>query len=146
MKTLPADAPCPCGRLDESKGKNGHAPVLTYGECCGPLHGAHPVTGPFAPDAHSLMRARYSAYVLENIQFLLNTWERNTRPPQIEFEPGIKWLGLQVRSYCDTGPGHAEVEFVARYKLPQGPAVRLHEHSRFNCGAGQWLYVDGDTL
>jgi len=38
---------------------------------------------------------------------------------------------------------HAEVEFVARYRVG-GRAVRLHERSRFVNEQGRWLYVDGD--
>ena len=37
---------------------------------------------------------------------------------------------------------HAEVEFVARYRVA-GKAVRLHEHSRFLREGGRWYYVDG---
>ena len=38
---------------------------------------------------------------------------------------------------------HAEVEFVARYRV-QGRGGRLHERSRFRRDAqGRWLYVDG---
>ena len=43
-------------------------------------------------------------------------------------------------------PCHAEVEFVARYKPPVGPAVRLHERSRFIRQDGRWLYVDGQQF
>jgi SEC-C motif-containing protein len=38
---------------------------------------------------------------------------------------------------------HAEVEFVARYRV-QGRGGRLHERSRFVREDGRWLYVDGD--
>jgi SEC-C motif-containing protein len=62
----------------------------------------------------------------------------------VEFEPGVKWLGLDVRSHTVQGATRAEVEFVARQKPAHGPAVRLHERSRFVLEAGAWLYVDGD--
>jgi len=134
MKTLLAQAPCPCGSGAQ------------YGACCGPLHGGDVVNGPFAVDAHRLMRARYSAFVLENAAFLLTTWEPSQRPATLDFEPDLKWLGLEVRSYATTARGEAEVEFVARCKPAQGPAVRLHERSRFTYDGLQWLYVDGDPL
>jgi SEC-C motif domain protein len=84
--------------------------------------------------------------VLERAPYLLATWHASQRPAQIEFEPGVKWLGLEVRSHTVQDARHAEVEFVARQKPATGAAVRLHERSRFVREAGQWLYVDGDSL
>jgi SEC-C motif-containing protein len=98
------------------------------------------------PDAQSLMRSRYSAFVLERAPYLLSSWAASHRPERIDFEPGVKWLGLDVRAHQITGTHSAEVEFVARQKPLQGPAVRLHERSRFVCEHGRWLYVDGDAL
>jgi len=90
------------------------------------------------------MRSRYSAFVLQNEPYLLATWHPGTRPGSVGFEPGTKWLGLSVKSAHITGPDRAEVEFVARYRVGGGAAVRIHERSRFVCEDGRWLYVDGD--
>ena len=92
------------------------------------------------------MRSRYSAFVLERADYLLATWHTSHRPPTIEFDPGVKWLGLDVRQHRPLDGSHAEVEFVARQKSPGSPAVRLHERSRFVREAGRWYYVDGDQL
>ena len=121
--------PCPCGR------------DLGYGRCCGRYH-----AGEAAPDAEALMRSRYTAFVLERADYLLATWHASHRPPAIEFDPGVKWLGLDVRQHRALDDSHAEVEFVARQKSPGSPAVRLHERSRFVREAGHWTYVDGDLL
>ena len=43
------------------------------------------------------MRSRYSAFVLERAPYLLATWHASHRPASIEFESGVKWLGLEVR-------------------------------------------------
>ena len=67
------------------------------------------------------------------------------RPPQLEFDPQCRWLGLQVKDFVQSDDTHAEVEFVARYKV-QGRAVRLHERSRFVQEHGRWFYVDGDQF
>lgn len=91
------------------------------------------------------MRSRYSAFVLEDAPYLLATWHASTRPPRIEFEPGLKWLGLDVRVHRVTGPDAAEVEFVARSRLA-GRAHRLHERSRFVHEQGRWFYVAGGLL
>jgi SEC-C motif-containing protein len=89
------------------------------------------------------MRSRYSAFVLERVDYLLATWHSSTRPASLDFDSGAKWLGLEVREHKITGADTAEVEFVGRYRL-EGRAVRLHERSRFVCEDGRWFYVDGD--
>lgn len=90
------------------------------------------------------MRSRYSAFVLGVSSYLLDTWHPRTRPTTLELdEPGLKWLGLEVRQSRNTGPNLAEVEFVARSKV-HGRAHRLHELSRFERRDGRWFYVDGD--
>jgi len=95
-----------------------------------------------APDAQALMRSRYSAYVLDEIEYLLQTWHPATRPPALApNEPGTKWLGLEVRRHDRQDAEHETVEFVARVRL-HGRASRLHEVSRFVREDGRWLYVD----
>ncbi|MEY8877068.1 MAG: YchJ family protein [Leptothrix sp. (in: b-proteobacteria)] len=122
--------PCPCG----GPGR--------YADCCGRYHaGALHLQ---APDAASLMRSRYSAFVLDRLDYLLATWHPSTRPADLTpNEPGLRWLGLEVRRQKSLDADHAEVEFVARSKLG-GRAQRLHETSRFVREAGRWFYVDGD--
>ena len=90
------------------------------------------------------MRSRYCAYVLGLHGYLLDTWHPSRRPttPPLA-EPGVKWLGLQVRQHVVQDADHATVEFVARSKLG-GRAHRLHETSRFVREDGHWLYLDGD--
>jgi SEC-C motif-containing protein len=90
------------------------------------------------------MRSRYSAFVLERKDYLLKTWHASPRPVSLEFDPGVKWLGLEVRHHRVLSEGNAEVEFVARQKPAGAPAVRLHERSRFVLEAGRWYYMDGE--
>lgn len=89
------------------------------------------------------MRSRYSAFVLDEIDYLLATWHARTRPTSIEpNEAGLRWLGLDVKRHVQQDADHATVEFVARSKLG-GRAHRLHEVSRFVREDGRWFYVDG---
>lgn len=88
------------------------------------------------------MRSRYSAYVLEHAACLLDTWHASTRPAAIDFQPGLRWLGLQIKRHQPDGDDRATVEFIARSKLG-GRAHRLHESSRFVRENGRWYYVDG---
>jgi SEC-C motif-containing protein len=125
---------CPCGRPD-ARGR-----PRSFADCCGPW-----LAGAPAPDPESLMRSRYTAYVLRRPDYLLATWHPATRPAALDLEPGAKWLGLEVRHRGATDASHAQVEFVARYRV-SGRAVRLHERSRFTREAeGRWYYVDGAT-
>jgi SEC-C motif-containing protein len=123
---------CPCGRTD-ARGR-----VLAYRDCCQPWHEGRP-----APDAQALMRSRYSAFVRQDAAYLLATWHTSTRPATVDFEPGLRWLGLEVRDHRVANEGHAEVEFVARSRLA-GRGQRLHERSRFVHEQGRWFYLDGD--
>jgi SEC-C motif-containing protein len=125
-------AACPCGK------------PLTLARCCGRYLGKIAATP--APDAESLMRSRYSAFVLLDRDHLLATWHPSTRPAQLELDPRTKWLGLDVRSRRQLDPTHAEVEFVARCREQSGKATRIHERSRFVMENGRWFYLDGDML
>lgn len=123
-------AACPCGS------------VKSYAACCGRWH-----EGPQAlqaPTAQDLMRSRYSAFVLDKLPYLLDTWHPSTRPASLEPNPpGLKWLGLAIKQARTQDADHATVEFVARSRLA-GRASRLHEVSRFVRESGRWYYVDGD--
>lgn len=89
------------------------------------------------------MRSRYCAFVLDLRPYLLDTWHPSTRPAALDPpEPGLRWLGLDVRAHREVDADHATVEFVARSKLG-GRAHRLHETSRFVREGGRWFYVDG---
>ena len=134
---LSPGAPCPCGRTT-AKGK-----AVAYADCCGRFV-EHFDSQP-APDAEHLMRSRYTAFVLERAPYLLATWHASQRPAELDFEPGAKWLGLQIKDFRPTGDNSAEVEFVARFRVA-GRAVRLHERSRFVLEDGRWFYVDGDQF
>jgi SEC-C motif domain protein len=122
---------CPCGS------------GLAYEACCGRWH-----AGPLhlqAPTAEALMRSRYSAYVHRLEPYLHDTWHPHTRPAEPPtFEPGVSWLGLDVKRHTVIDDEHAEVEFVARSKFG-GRAHRLHERSRFVREGSRWYYVAGDT-
>lgn len=136
MNLLPSAA-CPCGRTNAK-----NRPV-SYADCCARFV-EHFDTTP-APDAEHLMRSRYSAFVLERAPYLLATWHPSQRPAQLNFEVGAKWLGLQVKAFAPLDESHAEVEFVARFRVA-GQAVRLHERSRFLHEEGRWFYVDGEQF
>jgi SEC-C motif-containing protein len=130
---------CPCGN-----------PELAA--CCGPiLDGAVA-----AATAEALMRSRYSAYTLGNIDHVVATHDPVTRD-QVDRDAATAWsaqstwLGLDVVATEAGGPDDAAgtVEFVARFSLG-GRVTSHHERSRFvrkpDGGEPRWFYVDGETL
>ncbi len=133
MISLDKNTACPCGRM---QGKRS----LSFEQCC-QRYLDHFDSTP-APNAESLMRSRYSAFVLQRSDYLLKTWDVSHRPAELDFDANTKWLGLQVKMHHTIDLEHAEVEFVARYRV-QGKASRLHERSRFVCRDGRWYYLDG---
>lgn len=133
---LAAHTPCPCGSGE------------TYVNCCGPFHAAFLAPANLndrhhAPTPEALMRSRYSAYVLGQIEYLLATWHPSTSPGDLELSP-VKWLGLQVLHAQSAGDAGV-VEFVARLRDGSGRAQRMHETSRFVREDGRWYYIDGET-
>jgi SEC-C motif-containing protein len=92
-----------------------------------------------AATVEQLMRSRYSAFTLGDPGYLLRTWHPRTRPAELELDPELAWLSLQVLD-----AGTAEVEFIARYRGPNGRGF-LRERSRFAQQGGRWFYVDGTT-
>ena len=92
------------------------------------------------------MRSRYTAYVLQDSKYLIETWHPRTRPSTIRFDPRQRWLGLRIKRVTGGEVGDCEgtVEFVARCKI-DGRGHRLHEISEFVFDTGRWLYVEGQV-
>jgi SEC-C motif domain protein len=144
---------CPCGCPEETAKPVGTwrcSPLSdrnkTYVGCCG----RYLDDGEAVPTAEALMRSRYTAYTLGREDYLLRTWHHSTRPASLELankphSARCKWLGLEVRRHEQLEPDNTTVEFVARYKV-DGRAHRLHEISRFVREAGQWFYIDGESV
>jgi SEC-C motif domain protein len=128
---------CPCGKLGASN------KALAFATCCARYLNDFENTP--APDAQSLMRSRYSAFVLNRHDYLKATWHASTRPTDLSPDDATKWLGLDVRSHTVIDADHAQVEFVARYRIA-GRGARIHELSRFVREAGRWYYLDDDLL
>ncbi|MBF6466320.1 SEC-C domain-containing protein [Nocardia beijingensis] len=119
---------CPCGRGE------------AFDDCCGPLlSGARP-----AATAEALMRSRYTAFTVGDVDYLLRSWHPRTRPRELTVDPAQRWLFLEITRtdrgglFDDTGT----VEFVAHYRGADGRGA-LHETSRFARSDGAWVYLDG---
>jgi len=119
---------CPCGSEQH------------YNQCCKPFH-----DGTELPQsAVVLMRSRYSAYVKNLIQYLLDTWHPTTRPPHLDTtEPGFRWLTLKVTGSEQGQEGDSDgiVEFEASFKYGNQRG-EVKEKSKFLKENGRWFYLD----
>jgi len=108
-----------------------------------------------ARTAEQLMRSRFSAFKIQNYQYLIDTHliEEGCKPIQLkDFDPQIDWLGLYVINHINikTQPNKAEVEFAAfyqdRHTSESQNYYQLHENSFFKKVESQWFYVKGKHL
>ncbi|ASG22065.1 YchJ family protein [Nitrospirillum viridazoti] len=116
-----------------------------YEDCCGPYHAGTALP----PTAEALMRSRYSAFIVHNIDYLQSTLLPETaedfnREETEQWARDSKWQGLEVRWTEAGGPEDdtGKVEFVARFNF-EGKDYLHHETSRFEKRDGRWYYVDG---
>jgi SEC-C motif-containing protein len=117
---------CPCGS------------GLELDACCGPVvRNERP-----ADTAEELMRSRYTAYVLGDVDHLFRSWHPATRPNDLSGLPTVEWTGLEVLDVVDGGPedDRGIVEFRASHR-----GGSLHERSRFTRRGRRWVYLDGDV-
>lgn len=120
---------CPCGT------------GLTYGECCYRFHSGEWV----APTAEALMRSRFTAFAVGNSQYLLDTWDPETRPSELGLDMGIDFYRLDILETTGGGPfdSTGTVKFQAFYK---GLASGVQEEdSTFRKINGAWVYSTGDV-
>ena len=126
---------CPCGSAVE------------YSLCCQPYVSGTQV----APDPSHLMRSRYTAFVLKEADYLINTWHPDCHAAEFrqDIESGFaqtQWQGLTVFGTAagkDENEGY--VSFVARF-TEAGKTAAIIECSRFLKENGRWYYIDGKRL
>lgn len=117
---------CPCGSGQ------------TFGACCEPILGR---TQP-AETAERLMRARFTAHVVQDYRFLHETYLPTARQPFVEDgeAPTIKWERLVVHAHAPgRTPEEATVEFSA-YGTEEGVKKVLEEKAEFVRQDGAWIY------
>ena len=131
-----ASQPCPCGS------------GASYGHCCGPLHqGAQR-----AATAEQLMRSRYSAFALNQVDYLIATHpEPGTPVAQRRRElrascEQTRWLGLRITAVEAGAEGdvRGRVSFEASFAAA-GQRQCFKETSLFQRRGeqpdGDWLYI-----
>ena len=117
----------------------------SYEECCQPF-----LAGEAKPStAEALMRSRYSAYVVENIDYVVATHDPATaddvdREGAAQWSQSAQWEGLEIVATEAGGENDDEgvVEFIARYRTQEREFAH-HERSTFRRIDGTWYYIDG---
>lgn len=96
------------------------------------------------------MRARYSAFALGKVDFLLATGPAESREALAEQAASTRWLRLQITG-AEAGTARdlvGTVSFEATFEQ-RGELARLVERSRFaregGVASGRWRYLDGDA-
>jgi len=121
---------CPCG-----SGK-------LYGNCCKPyIKGKEN-----APTPEALMRSRYSAYVLHEIDYIIDTCkngrENIDRKSVEDWSNKSIWLGLEIIKSDETGT----VEFKAVFD--RGKLKQVHHEIAYflKDDEGRWQYSSGKII
>ncbi|WP_111708515.1 YchJ family protein [Lutibacter citreus] len=116
---------CPCN------------PNKKYSDCCEKAH----KNIENATSAEALMRSRYSAFVLANINYLQKSHHSSSRPSNKEkkeiekWTKSVSWVKLEVlKSTRDT------VEFKAFF-MENGIINVIHENSKFYIENKHWVYL-----
>lgn len=127
---------CPCGIEKD------------YAQCCEIIHNDHTK----ALTAESLMRARYSAFVKNRIDFVAKTHSPGTSDfDEKEAEiwaTSSDWKGLKI---LDTKDGQENdpkgfVEFKAFYANKDKQDFAHHEKANFEKIDGLWFYKSGEIV
>lgn len=122
---------CPCGSAN------------TYENCCSPY--IEKQQAPQTPE--QLMRSRYTAYSLGNIEHIKNTMKGDAllgfnALAAEQWAKQATWLGLEVIQAEPTTTEVGFVEFIARF-LEHEQVKTIHELSEFHQEDGCWFYVRG---
>ena len=124
---------CPCGQGD-------------YQHCCQPLH----VGQAHAETASQLMRSRYSAFALQQIDYIVQTTALGQQASLdvdaiADWSKSNQWLKLEVlNSNEKLDKNHAQVEFKAHYHDGEQTQIH-HEISHFVQHQARWYFLDPTT-
>ncbi len=140
--SFPAKKDCPC-----SSGQ-------PYGRCCGVYHSGSP-----DPDLESLVRARYCAYALTKVGFVMAT----THPQGSQFREqasswrraietfckGTRFRGLEILEVVVDAQGEQGEQGVVTFHatlLAGDEDVSFTEKSVFRRHEGRWKYFSAEHL
>ena len=116
---------------------------LNYEACCGLYHDECLVP----KTVEALMRSRYSAYTMANMDYIKKTMQGKPLEQFNELDTktwsqNVKWLKLKIINVHNASSEQGHVEFIARF-IENGQHCSIHEISEFQLINSRWLYVDG---
>lgn len=130
-----------------------------FSHCCQPVLATQNASTP-----EQLMRSRFTAYCIKDIDYLVQTWHPSQRANNsftdiAAFANQAHFVQLQVKQSSSQAPVLSKqpveqthgasavgyVEFVARF-IQSEKLHQLHEISRFVQEQGRWYYLDGELL
>ena len=126
---------CPCGTN------------INYSECCELIH----LQKSKAQTPEQLMRSRYSAYALNNADYIYQTYAKTSQDKQSVHEIQLwaqetTWLSLTIIDSSEYQKvTHPTVTFEAIYKN-NSTFYKMKETSTFIQEHNLWRYVDGNNL
>jgi len=125
---------CPCGS------------GALFSNCCEPI-----IKGTRESEtAEELMRARYSAFVIHAIDFIVaSTHSRTRKEIDVgyirEWSETSTWHGLHILDTRTVNDNKAYISFEARF-TQRGEEQNHREKSLFEREDGEWRFVTGDEL
>ncbi len=113
-----------------------------YTECCEPII----LGNQDAETAEQLMRSRYTAFVVANVNYLMTSHHPQTRPTKerkniLKWTKSVTWINLEIiskqRGQENDTDGY--VEFKALF-MEDGKIECIHENSYFVKENNKWYY------
>ncbi len=121
----------------------------TFENCCRPFIGG--TAKPFT--AEQLMRSRYSAYVVVNVEYIIKTTHPSVRKTYdlttiSDWATSSIWQKLEIISTAGGSKNDKKgtVEFKAYYLDSDSQPNIHHEHSMFVKELGRWFFMDGKSV
>jgi len=120
----------------------------TYSDCCQPLLAGKQK----AKTAEELLRSRYSAFAVGNIDYIVNTHHPKTRGEidrkEIEtWSKSSQWEGLEVlqKEAGEAKDEQGTIIFHAKY-VADGKKQDHYEKSFFEKEKGEWMFLDAQGI
>ncbi|MDP1575105.1 MAG: YchJ family metal-binding protein [Coxiellaceae bacterium] len=125
-------SPCPCGSQKQ------------FSECCEPYINSRKS----AETPEILMRSRYSAYSLANIDYIQKTMcgkaAKNYDPITAHaWASSVHWIDLVIKHTSKIKKASGTVTFIAHFS-ENGKENYICEKSHFKKIKGLWFYIDGE--
>jgi SEC-C motif domain protein len=118
-----------------------------FSDCCGPV-----IQHRGAKTAEALMRSRYTAYGIKDIDYLIDSTHHQYRSSVDrsfiqKWADSAKWLGLEIIKLEKGTEADTEgtVEFIASYE-DNGQVFKHHELGFFKKVKGAWYYYKGKLI